>query len=135
MKPLLASIRPGAASASLLLVMCVLAGAPVRAHAHSGEDQLESLGLAFRAVYRQAEPSVVLVETSGNRANSRRRPFFHRPMEPEEGVGSGTIVSDDGYILSNHHVVKGTDDISVILSDRRSFPAEVVGFDSLTSPC
>ncbi len=131
MKPLLASIRPGAASASLLLVMCVLAGAPVRAHAHSGEDQLESLGLAFRAVYRQAEPSVVLVETSGNRANSRRRPFFHRPTEPEEGVGSGTIVSDDGYILSNHHVVKGTDDISVILSDRRSFPAEVVGFDSL----
>ena len=131
MKPLLASIRPGAASASLLLVMCVLAGAPVRAHAHSGEDQLESLGLAFRTVYRQAEPSVVLVETSGNRATSRRRPFFHRPVEPEEGVGSGTIVSDDGYILSNHHVVKGTDDISVILSDRRSFPAEVVGFDSL----
>ena len=126
MKTLLTSIRLGVASASPLLVMCVLAGGPVRAHAHSGEEQLESLSLAFRAVYRHAEPSVVLVETSGNRAPSRRRPFFHRPVEPEEGVGSGTIVSDDGYILSNHHVVKGTDDISVILSDRRSFPAEVV---------
>lgn len=102
-----------------------------RAHAHSGDDQLESLSLAFRTVYRQAEPSVVLVETSGGRTTSRRFPPFHRPVEPEEGVGSGTIVSEDGYILSNYHVVKSTDDISVTLSDRRSFHAEIVGFDSL----
>src|ERR1700692_2973649 len=41
----------------------------------------------------------------------------------EHALGSGVIVSDDGHILTNHHVIDGADRITVELSDRRSFPA------------
>jgi serine protease Do len=48
---------------------------------------------------------------------------------PERGAGSGFIVSDDGYILTNAHVVMDADDVTVRLSDRREFPAKVIGAD------
>jgi serine protease Do len=48
---------------------------------------------------------------------------------PARGMGSGFIVSDDGYILTNSHVVAEADDVTVRLTDRREFPAKVVGFD------
>jgi serine protease Do len=48
---------------------------------------------------------------------------------PERGAGSGFIVSDDGYILTNAHVVMDADDVTVRLSDRREFPAKVIGSD------
>jgi len=53
------------------------------------------------------------------------------PVQPrEEGaLGSGVVVSQDGYILTNHHVVDGADHIRVELSDRRSFDAKLVGSD------
>ena len=49
----------------------------------------------------------------------------------EHGVGSGVIVSPDGYIVTNDHVVKGATQIRVTLNDRRIFPAKVVGVDKL----
>jgi serine protease Do len=48
---------------------------------------------------------------------------------PERGAGSGFIVSDDGYILTNAHVVMDADEVTVRLSDRREFPAKVIGAD------
>src|ERR1043165_643670 len=48
---------------------------------------------------------------------------------PARGMGSGFIVSPDGYILTNAHVVSEADDVTVRLTDRREFPAKVVGFD------
>jgi serine protease Do len=71
-------------------------------------------------------------------------PFFGRffgdlgrgpslPRERQErGQGSGVIVSPDGYILTNHHVVDGGTDIKVALSDKREFTAQVVGVDDKT---
>ena len=47
------------------------------------------------------------------------------------GLGSGVIVSADGYILSNHHVIRNADSIEVTLHDRRRLTARVVGVDSL----
>ena len=44
-------------------------------------------------------------------------------------LGSGFIISDDGYVLTNHHVINGADEVTVTLSDRREFEAEVVGSD------
>ena len=68
-------------------------------------------------------------------------PFFRRffgergqqqtPNQPrQEGLGSGVIVRQDGYILTNHHVIDGADQISVDLNDHRSLPAKVVGSDA-----
>jgi serine protease Do len=47
-------------------------------------------------------------------------------------VGSGFIISADGYVLTNAHVVKGADEVTVRLTDRRDFPAKVIGVDSRT---
>jgi len=49
--------------------------------------------------------------------------------EREEGLGSGVIVSPDGYILTNHHVVEGAQQITVELTDRRVFNARLIGSD------
>jgi serine protease Do len=50
----------------------------------------------------------------------------------QEGLGSGVIISKDGYILTNNHVVDGADDIRVTLSDKREFSAKVIGRDPKT---
>ena len=50
----------------------------------------------------------------------------------EEGLGSGVIVSADGYILTNNHVVEGADELKVMLSDNREFTAKVIGADQKT---
>jgi serine protease Do/serine protease DegQ len=50
----------------------------------------------------------------------------------EEGLGSGVIVSPDGYILTNNHVVEGADELKVALSDDRKFSAKLVGTDDKT---
>jgi serine protease Do len=57
-----------------------------------------------------------------------------RPQQPrvEHGLGSGVIISPDGYIVTNNHVVDGATDVRVTLSDRRILPAKVVGTDPLT---
>ncbi len=48
---------------------------------------------------------------------------------PTQGMGSGFIISTDGYIVTNHHVVDGADKIMVKLNDKREFPAKVIGSD------
>ncbi len=50
----------------------------------------------------------------------------------QEGLGSGVIVSSDGYILTNNHVIEGADELKVTLADDRDFPARVVGTDPKT---
>ena len=50
----------------------------------------------------------------------------------EQSLGSGVIVSEDGYIVTNNHVVEGADEIKVVLSDRREFVGKVVGADPKT---
>jgi Do/DeqQ family serine protease len=48
---------------------------------------------------------------------------------PQQASGSGVIISEDGYIVTNNHVIDGADDITVTLSNRRSFKAKMVGVD------
>ena len=59
-------------------------------------------------------------------------PRFRQQPEIEQGSGSGFIVSADGYILTNNHVVEGADQVTVRLLDRREFKAKVVGTDPNT---
>ncbi|HTQ29882.1 MAG TPA: Do family serine endopeptidase [Opitutaceae bacterium] len=65
------------------------------------------------------------------------RQFFFGGNVPEreskqEGLGSGVIVSPDGYILTNNHVVEGADELNVMLPDDREFKAKVIGADPQT---
>jgi|WetSurMetagenome_2_1015567.scaffolds.fasta_scaffold00423_21 serine protease Do len=55
-----------------------------------------------------------------------------KQLRRQQGLGSGVIVSKDGYILTNYHVVHGADEIEVKTSDKRTFQATVVGVDSLS---
>jgi serine protease Do len=60
--------------------------------------------------------------------------FGYRYDEPEPvvGYGSGVIISDDGYIVTNNHVIEGSQTVEVILNDKRSFEAQIVGADPST---
>ena len=58
-----------------------------------------------------------------------RFPQGRSPERREGGMGSGVIVRQDGYILTNHHVVDGAEEVTVELTDGRSFKAKVVGSD------
>jgi serine protease Do len=94
---------------------------------------LEEFSRAFRDAYQQVRPAVVLISTTRQWRFVRRLLPPAHPDVPEEelGLGSGVIVRQDGYILSNYHVVARADSILVTLADRRTFQAQVVGFDSL----
>ena len=55
-----------------------------------------------------------------------------QPQQPSQGMGSGFIVSTDGYIVTNAHVVDGATEVTVKLTDRREFTAKVIGTDKRT---
>lgn len=81
-------------------------------------------GEGAAAVYRRAAGAVVNV-TSRTTAES----FFGEQM-PEQGTGSGVIIDNQGYILTNNHVVAEADSLEVTLADGSKTPARVVGRDS-----
>jgi serine protease Do len=62
------------------------------------------------------------------RRNNRRRPRSHQEM----GLGSGVIVSEDGYIITNNHVVEGADDVKVETASGAKYTAKVIGADPAT---
>lgn len=88
---------------------------------------------------QNATPSVVYIESSESTQNANRRAqqdpfssFFGFRMGPKKGTGSGVIVSQDGYIVTNNHVVDFADEVKVTLPapDNRVFTAKVVGTDA-----
>ncbi len=127
-------IAPAQACATTLALAFAITPAMGQDPEVAARAQLENLGQAFRTVYERASPAVVLIRTTPSAVAIRRLlPPFHPEVEKDDlnWLASGTLVSTDGYVLSNHHVINGADSISVVLSDRRAFPATVVGSDSL----
>ena len=103
-------------------------GAPIAVH-------------GYREAAAKAMPAVVYVFTTQRMAVPNhpllndplfRRFFRDQQQEPSAGLGSGVIVSAKGYVLTNHHVVQGADQIEVGLADGRSAKAVVVGSDPET---
>ncbi len=100
---------------------------------------------SYSSAARKAMPSVVNVFTS-KKAASNQRPFMDDPLfrhffgdqqeedqpQRENSLGSGVIVSNQGLILTNNHVIAAADEIEVALADGRTMPARVVGTDPET---
>jgi serine protease Do len=129
------------------------AGTETARAAVSSDSENKSIAPTTLApVVPQVMPSVVNIFSSRKVKNELRDlepfnedPFFRRffgdqfggrnliPKERQErSLGSGVIISSDGYIVTNNHVVDGGTDIKVSLSDKREFPAHVVGTDNKT---
>jgi serine protease Do len=113
--------------------------------ASSQVQSLAETGSAFEAIADHVTPAVVSIQTQRVRPNPRRgsqRPGiedFFRNFEPQpqreeaqEASGTGFIVSKDGYIITNNHVVADADKVTVTLLDKRSFEARVIGRDPTT---
>jgi len=102
----------------------------------------EGIRTSYADVVEKTSAAVVRIEAVTNakpQAPQPKTPFdeFFRQFEPqqrgpERGVGSGVIVSADGSILTNAHVVDGAEKITVMTIDNKSFDAKVVGIDKLS---
>jgi serine protease Do len=119
-------------AALLVLILPALAQAEV-------PRSREAIRLSFAPVVREVAPAVVNIQTArdvGARDPFRNDPFFqfffgpNGPGAPrqrvENALGSGVILDPAGLVVTNHHVIEGADEITVILADRRSFPARIV---------
>ncbi len=98
-------------------------------------------GVSYAEAARRAVPTVVHIYTS-QEVKTQHNPLLNDPFfrhffgdrfgeqtQRRSGLGSGVIVSADGYILTNYHVIEGADEIEVSLNDNRKFRAKVIGTD------
>ncbi len=103
-------------------------------------------GASFADIAERVTPTVVAVNTIRNARPQAARPrgrvpqgmedfleqFGPQQQRQQRGEGSGFILSADGYIITNNHVVADADQVQILLSDGRTFRAKVVGTDSTT---
>ncbi|MGA2403642.1 MAG: DegQ family serine endoprotease [Syntrophobacteraceae bacterium] len=137
---------------------CLLAGLPLSgmlkgtAGAAVGQASIQSqnspeqpaISSPFTALAEKCTPSVVNVKVTGvqkagfgeMQIPSPFGDFFNHPRFPQDrtvqGAGSGVIISRDGYILTNNHVVEGAKELAITLADKGEFKAQIVGRDPKT---
>ncbi len=108
---------------------------------------LSELGQAMAEISEAVKPSIVNISTTRTvQIKGQINPFFDDPFfrrffgdqfkMPKErktaSLGSGVIVTSDGYILTSNHVIQGADEINVTLSDEREFKGKIIGNDAMT---
>lgn len=101
-----------------------------------------STGLDFTKAAESTVNAVVSIRTTTvAKSSGYQDPIFEfffgpgqgqREQRPQSGLGSGVIISSDGYIVTNNHVIKGADKLEVTLNDNRSFNGTIVGTDPTT---
>ena len=95
-------------------------------------------GADFTGAAESSINSVVHIQTLIKNSGYSRDPiqefFFGSPgaRQPVIGSGSGVIISEDGYIVTNNHVVEGSDKVEVTLNDKYTYPAKIIGTDPAT---
>ncbi len=101
-------------------------------------EMLSNISLVFIDVAAEVKPAVVNINTdillksdSPTTEDDSSSDFFYNPNLPRKtkGLGSGFIITEDGYILTNFHVIKNADKIKVRLEDKREYDAKVIGTD------
>jgi Do/DeqQ family serine protease len=109
---------------------------PAKFASYSGSE-LQPVDLTYAA--EKTVHAVVHVRTKSKAETTYTNPLYEfffgenpNKVQPVLGFGSGVIISSDGYIVTNHHVIKGADDISVKLNDNREFGAKLIGDDPST---
>jgi serine protease Do len=135
-------------SFGVVLILACLSCSALAAE-DQGIDTLKKTSKAFSGIAKKVTPAVVAVKvekTMTSNSNMSNSPFddefFRRFFGPQfsprgqqprsekrEGQGSGFIISEDGYILTNNHVVADVDKITVVLKDGRKLDAKVIGTD------
>ena len=92
-------------------------------------ETIQQSHLTFADAVRKSAPAVVTIYSESFSNQSR---YSTRPRAAQE-LGSGVIMSEDGYILTNYHVINNADQVVIILADGRQFnEAQLVGFDTVT---
>ena len=90
-------------------------------------------GCTIREIYRRAAPGVVQI-TSTSLSEAQIDPLFGFPLPQQEETaqGSGFVIDESGYIVTNYHVVAGATDIEVSFSNKESMKAKLIGTDRAT---
>lgn len=136
-----------------ILIIIALVAAPAMAKKNYKNTRM--VPVSFAELARQAKPGVVNIQTvktikGGGRVynhffgqpfGGKQNPFdeFFAPFlnqqpqsREEKSLGSGFIISKDGYIVTNNHVIKDADQIKVILHDKTEYDASIIGTDPMT---
>ncbi len=133
---------------ALFLFGTVLLAFPTHAQKQIPQSQAE-IKLSFAPLVRKAAPAVVNIFTRKTVTQRSFSPLFDDPFfrrffgdqfrsgprsrkKVQNSLGSGVIVKANGTIVTNHHVIKGADEITVVLADRREFDAKIIGSDKRT---
>jgi S1-C subfamily serine protease len=151
MKNIVQYILAGAVGGAITLggVRLMTHNNPPTAQNTSSLAKFTSLGsmpaLDLSGAAASASPTVVYIEAAESKAAAQKRMeqsyendpwaqfFGFRFQQPQKkGTGSGVIISEDGYIVTNNHVIDFADEVKVTLTDERSFMAKVVGTDPRT---
>lgn len=134
-----------AAFLGAVIAIIPMSGTGLSAVPESGEQ----ITLSFAPVVRQTAPAVVNIYTRKTVLQRPAAPFFNDPFfkrffgddfpsggaprkRIENSLGSGVLVRANGVVVTNNHVIEGAEEITVVLSDRREFDAEIVLADKRT---